>query len=344
VSHLCLHLEAKRKEILGALSERPIPYDAVLRSWIVTNPFDAVELLRNSSFRVAEIQPALELIQRKYSIELPNVTFAASVLPLLLEGDAHATMRRKIAGFLTARRTIISKNVSSLVEACFHKLHESSDVEIVEEILTPLVVTLSAEIVGTGQPLPFTRLLLVQLFDRFVSISKLKQIEAELGKIRNIIQASVCPEDEGLVLTLLIMGRDPLLASLAEALRHVFQRNLGQRLDSVTYPDFPPETGVPVAERIAQTDLAHNGTCLSGGDRIRVYLQSLSYSGAKAHPGLIFGVGAHSCLGRSMSLELWSAITRKLATIPRAIDVVESSYVESNIMVMPQNLRIRLSP
>jgi cytochrome P450 len=78
---------------------------------------------------------------------------------------------------------------------------------------------------------------------------------------------------------------------------------------------------VPFVERIVAEPFEYQGTTFRQGERIRILLQSFQYSGNPADRMRLFGAGIHACLGRQLSLEIWSLVTNRLAKIDARVDI-----------------------
>ena len=64
----------------------PPYFDTRLKLWIVLNPEAVSELLQNERLMVPEIGDALTTLEKRYSVNLPNLKRIASELPLLANG------------------------------------------------------------------------------------------------------------------------------------------------------------------------------------------------------------------------------------------------------------------
>ena len=138
-------------------------------------------------------------------------------------------------------------------------------------------------------------------------------------------------------------ARKPLAGTLGESLHQIFLTNRGRLLSEIDYPKTPPTTGVPFIERIVAEPFEYEGVALRKGERIRILLQSFQYSGEPADHIRIFGAGIHACLGRQLSLEIWSLITSKLSEIAACVEILDYALREEDyVFVYPARLLIGL--
>jgi cytochrome P450 len=266
-------------------------------------------------------------------------------MPLLMDGPEHENMRRRMAAFLAGRRMAIAARLPALVEQHFLPLRDTVEIDLAEACLLPFVRDMFSEMVEANSPIAFQRIAITRIFDRYIGLGTIKMVERELAELRASVTgacaAAVARGDEDMLVALLVLGRDSLLATLASSLYAILAAHSGERLDSIDFPDFPPETGVAIAERLVRESFNYNGSQFAAGDRVRLYLQSLNYDASPGVQKLIFGAGPHSCLGRHMSLDVWPAITGWLKSSPRAISGIECSYSDNQIFVMPERLVLR---
>ena len=72
-------------------------------------------------------------------------------------------------------------------------------------------------------------------------------------------------------------------------------------------------------------------------------LQSFAYSGGQDDAGRIFGAGAHACLGRQLSVDLWSAFTRRLSQSSARVAILDYALRKNDyIFTYPAKLSIAL--
>jgi hypothetical protein len=211
-------------------------------------------------------------------------------------------------------------------------------------VLSPIVQDLFGRLVeledGGSR---FERLTATRLFDRFVSVSWLRRMDEQLGGIRQSVRARHPAEREAVLLNVVVLGRDSLVGSLGVSLATILRSQAGRPLEQMSFPVMLPETGVPMAERIAVDDFDLCGVSIRQGEWVRLYLQSFSYSKDAAQQMLIFGVGAHSCLGRQITLDVWTQITKWLALLPRRVEIAPFEYCASNIFAIPDKIEATLT-
>lgn len=343
---LDLHLREDRSTFFRDGIGRPIFYDPAARRWIVTNGDQVVALLRDPRLLCPNAVAGLMRLQRKYAVSLPNLAFAATHVPLLNEGAPHLAMRRALSRYLDDTRGRMADAGRALAERHLALLEREREIELVSDVLVPLVRDYFSELAGLPSRLPFRVAITTTLFDHWVTLKSLLAAEAELAELRRVIAEALGPamtaEREHLIVAVSILGRDSLLATLAEGLRLLVGANPGRRMDEIAYPAGPPDTGVAIAEREAGEAFDYGGARFKRNDWIRFYFHGVTHGPGRANANLMFGTGAHACLGRYLSLDLWRSIAETLATIPRRVELVDFAYRRNRVFVMPQTVRLRL--
>jgi hypothetical protein len=57
----------------------------------------------------------------------------------------------------------------------------------------------------------------------------------------------------------------------------------------------------------------------------------------------VFGVGAHTCIGRQLALDLWPMITARLKALPWTIVATDRTYLRNQTFTMPAGVTVRLA-
>ena len=127
------------------------------------------------------------------------------------------------------------------------------------------------------------------------------------------------------------MGFETLMTMLTEGLVSAIGK-CSRDIDShAVLPDHPIETGVPVSYRRIVSDLEISGHEFKAGDLLRLQLQTLGYVPREADRIWIFGAGLHSCVGKQVSLRIWTEFKRafdvlRLRGAVKSYEVATSHY------------------
>jgi cytochrome P450 len=183
------------------------------------------------------------------------------------------------------------------------------------------------------------------IFDRMMGLRRRQQLDSDIGRVRAAIRGALPDEadedDEGVRVALFILGNDTLSGTLGESLYTVLRQNPGRRLNEISYPELPPETGVPFAERVVTEAFVFDGVQLAPGDRVRLYLQGFQYSDRPGDRSRIFGTGLHACLGRQLSVEIWRTLVERLSTTTLALDVLSyAARTDDYVFTAPETLLV----
>jgi cytochrome P450 len=306
-----LHVAPDRRERFAALAPKVWLESSLLRTWVIAEPGLIVELLRDPRAVILSIDDMVGTIERNYAVEFPHVRFAARHLPLFLEGAPHAERRRSFSKYLAARLAALEARLPGLVDHHLRPLRNAGGIDIVSDVVGPLVCEVTAIFVGRPSLAATDALDLLDLFALNKSLARFKDLERRVGQTIEFLKAGK-EDDESLGnrFTSLVMGLETLKAMLVEGLRSAFACESGMEDGPVILPVHPIETGVPISYRRADADFALAGHDFARGDLFRLQLQTLGYVSRQADRKWIFGAGAHSCVGKQASLLIWAELKR----------------------------------
>ncbi len=345
---IALHRSEERGTFFPEASARPIFFDATIKAWVVASARQCEAILLSPHLSVSPYRLVYEdMARRNPHFAFPNLLFAFKYIPMCVNGDEHRSARRRIAEFVAGRKSIASAAAQDIVDRWVGKLAGSAQIELMEEVLQPMVKEFLAALIGTEA----TGLIhgASAVFDRMMGARKRRKLDDELGAIRVRIRHTIGPngseEEEGIRLALFVLGNDALAGGFGESLYQVFRANPERLLSEIDYPAVPNETAIPFVERIVTEPFECEGVAFRKGDRIRIMLQSFLYTGDAADRVRVFGAGIHTCLGRQLSLEFWSVFTRRLSQITARVEILDYALRDEDyVFTYPSKLLIALKP
>lgn len=283
----------------------------LLRTWVIAEPALIVELLRHPQAVILSIDDMIGAIERNYAVGFPQVRFAARQLPLFLENELHAERRRSFSKYLAAKLTPLDARLPALVEQHLAPLRNRGKIDLVSQVIGPLVREITAIFVGRPLGSEVETLNLLDLFALNKSLARFTDLERRVGQaIAYLGPANEDVETLGNRFTALVMGLETLKAMLIEGLRSAFAQEIPGNGSTAILPSYPIETGVPISYRKAASDFVIAGHEFAQGDLFRLQLQTLGYVSRQADRKWIFGAGAHSCVGKQVSLRIWEELKR----------------------------------
>src|SRR5262245_25877358 len=112
-----LHSAPDRRTVFAELAPRVWREDDVLRMWVVADPRLIQEILRSPQAEFLDLAKILAAVKTKFGAELANIEYACSVLPVLVQEDAHPTVRRQFAAFLSGRLADLDVELPGIVKS-----------------------------------------------------------------------------------------------------------------------------------------------------------------------------------------------------------------------------------
>ncbi len=342
---LTLHRDEARHAFFEEHSSSPPFFDTAMGCWIVANPRHIEQLLLEPRLGPADYAGPYEQLTRKRGLPFPNIQFASRHLPFCLEGAEHQQSRRRVAGLLSLRRAAAVEEMEDFVDRAFSVFDRGGTVELMSEVIAPLVLHAIRSVADARFMGADDFMASAAFFDRMLGPKKRLQLESRLGAIRSKLRDSIdgiSQDEEGVRLTLFLAGYETLLGTLGESVHWVLRQHQAARLCDVPFPDFPPQTGVPIIERRVAESFEFAGVRLSAGERLRFYLQAFTY-GDEPKAG-IFGLGPRTCLGKQLSLEAWRIVTGALMRKPTRFRILEYEARSDNyIFTCPKTLLLEAS-
>jgi cytochrome P450 len=344
---LTLHRDERRHAFFRAGTSEPPVFDRALGCWIVSDPALAEAFLQDPHLEVSSYVDAYRELERKSGHSFANLIFALGYVPFCLNGSAHREVRRGMAQYLRGRRSAIADRVPVLIDECLSVMRSAGELDMAREVIRPLAARFMLAVAGVEADWRKVGRI-TAVFDRLLGIRKRLRAEADVNTLRELVRQSLTPEEgtdeEGQRLAIVILGMDSLFGTLGESLARTFRTHSGRRTGEMAFPDVPIETGVPHVERVVAEPFARAGVAFKRGDRIRILLQGFSYSEQVSDHLRLFGVGIHACLGRQLSLDLWSGLTAGLAGLNRRVELLDHVMrSEDYVFACPEKLLIRLS-
>lgn len=316
--------------------------DDLLRMWVVTDAGLVVRILRSPFTAISDLNEVLAAVKAKYGVELPNVDYACGVLPVLVQDDVHPTIRRSFATFLAGRLTELDTRLPGLVKSCLAPLACKGSVNIVAQVVNPLIQKIFSIFLKSDMPSEFLTIHVTEILSFKAMVSHLRNLDARIAKTLSYLQATTPDQEEiGWKFICLVFGVDSVAMMLAESLVTAL-RGTDPACSAARLPEFPVETGVPVSHRRAKTDFEIDGHKFAAGDLLRLQMQSLGYSQLAENRKFIFGAGAHSCLGKQVSLRIWEAFRREFNALNVKARVVDYRLTPSHYIIFHDSVQVEV--
>lgn len=338
-----IHSAEDRHAVFAGASAGIWREDDLLRMWVVTDAGLVVRILRSSFTVISDLNEVLEAVKTKYAIELPNVDYACGVLPVLVQDDVHPMIRRSFATFLAGRLAELDAKLPGLVKSCLAPLARKGRVDIVTQVVNPLIQKVFSIFLKSDMPSEFLTIHVTEILSFKAMVSHLRNLDTRIARTLSYLRATTPDEEEvGWKFICLVFGVDSVAMMLAESLVTALREIDPARPAAARLPEFPVETGVPVSHRRAKSDFEIDGHKFTAGDLIRLQMQSLGYSQLAENRKFIFGAGAHSCLGKQVSLRIWEAFRREFDSLNVAGRVVDYRLIPSHYIIFHDSVQVEV--
>lgn len=311
-------------------------YAEQLKRWISTHPDTIKKILCDERFSV--IYYEFEKIATRFDIAMDEMIKVRPYMPLSFDGPKQLDLRKKIALLIAQQTDDALVYFENQIETQLnHLMKDNAVFDIQSDILKPVIQNTIVRLANCKNPKHINIDSLASIFDETASISSRKSLNDTIYQCKTNLEKND-EDDIYFKIAFISMGIDSSLGTLSESLLSVLIKNKDIKLSAIDWPHQIPSTGVPVIERIANTDLEINNIQITKGERVRLYLDAAGYQNETPpnYASLYFGSGNHACLGASISKKFWMIFIKHLAkfhacmkieeVLPRPHDNVFNTY------------------
>ena len=322
-------------------------FEPATRAWIVSDPEQARDFLTSPNLSVPPYADDVARISKRFSVDLEATSHALGQLALANNGATHANLRRRMTEFLTGRQPAAKAWFRDDLRGLLEPFFRPGRMEAMSAVVEPMVAGLMGTLVGAAGIPETEHESPSLLLDRSAGVPRRQRINRGIEELRQHVRehlgSSYSEADIDLRVAGLVIGKDPVAGSVAYSLTDIFTANRGERLCDVAFPDGPVATGVPHVERIVETSFEYAGQQFVAGQNVLVVLQSLEYVEGEIDSHRFFGAGLHACVGRPISMALWRAMIKILATSPLRVNVLGTvPKSDNNAFATPLSVDLEL--
>jgi len=282
------------------------------------------------------------MLGERLGFDVSEILRAIEAIPLCLRGAAHAERRKRLAELIARAAgsidAFVAEDLGGMVQAAFAPGRH----DVMTDFVHPCVDRIIACTIEIApQTAPDT--MISKIFSQSIGVAKRRRMNRELGELRGRLGAAfpeLGPDEIADRVALSILGTDTLRGTFGCSLHALFEG--GPARDAVRrYRDIPPRTGVPYIDREALCPGEVEGAGHAAGAAFRACLGALE-GGADRDRVRFWGFGAHLCLGRKMSLQVWQGITAELLRLAPRVRVLEYGLLRDDVFAIPGRFEIEV--
>ncbi|MGF1562290.1 MAG: hypothetical protein ACFB3T_08955 [Geminicoccaceae bacterium] len=302
---------------------------------VITAPAEVSQILRDGRFSAVQYAARYAELADRLGLDFSTILFTLAHIPLWQAGEAHRTTRQRMAALIGARTPAVRAALADIVERNLGQLQQPGHHDVLRAVLVPLVDDVLSVLMEIDLDLDADSTI-SRIFSQTIGIAKRKRLEADLRLIRAKIEARFADLDDddiGARMAMAILGRDPMIGTFGCSLHARWQGDAAPPADPAG--DVPCRTGVPFVDRHADAAVCLGGASVHPGDLFRLWLTAFEPCDDPRERALLFGAGAHTCLGKPLGLELWRAMTGYLQANRRDIRVTRFALRRDDIFHYP---------
>jgi hypothetical protein len=283
-------------------------------------------------------------IAKALGFDVSEVVRVAKHIPLLLRGTAHLETRKRLAVLIATGARPARKATEELLPTMISDLLKPGSRDVMQHLVNPFVGKIMSAMVGLELQLAGDTMI-SRLFSQNIGVSKRRRMNTEFGSLRAQIEAKMPDLTEievGDRVALCVLGMDSLRGTLGCSLHEILSAGSSQNIDTVT-ATHPPRTGVPFVDRQAINPVELESKNHAAGTTFRAWLDTYECASSSRSRQRLFGFGAHTCLGRTLSLEIWKTTTDALQQNPATVEILEYDLRRDDVFHIPENFKIEVS-
>jgi hypothetical protein len=261
--------------------------------------------------------------------------------PVFLDGEKHQKVRKVMAKRISETKdSQLAASQATLLTLCTTLFRPGAEIDLVADFCQPLWRSISSTIV----PFSETILELVDavpaLFSPHLSIRERAKINA---RIAAFLETHCTHSDDNLLLLCLAsLGARPFVGTMGLSIWDAFQAHPGAKMSEMAWANMFTSSSLTFVGRIFSAPSKQCPYSLETGDRVRCFTQSRLYSPEENRIAL-FGFGAHTCLGKSISEKIWKLVVAAFSQVDLRVDCrsIEMSPYNDPFQ-MPASIKVAL--
>jgi hypothetical protein len=262
-------------------------------------------------------------------------------LPVFLDGEKHQKVRKLMAKRISETKdSQLAASQATLLALCTSLLRPGSEMDLVPDFCQPLWRSISSVIVPCSEIMVELVDAIPALFSPHLSIRERAKINA---RIAAFLEAHCAHSDDNLLLLCLAsLGARPFVGTMGLSIWKTFQTHPGAKMSEMAWPSMFTSSSLRFVDRIFSAPSKQCPHSLQTGDRVRCFTQSRLYSPEENRMAL-FGFGAHTCLGKSISEKVWKLVVAAFSQIDLRVDCrsIEMSP-HNDPFQMPASIKVAL--
>lgn len=305
--------------------------------------FDGIaQVLGGPEFEPVTYAERHRMLGARLGFDVSEILRAIRAIPLCQRGAAHAETRRRLAGLIAEGSGRVAEFSATELPEMVRRLFEPGRHDVMGEFIHPCVDRILEGTIGLAPQAPGDTVI-SRVFSQSMGVARRRRMNSELGALRARLseafpQMSTEETDDRIALS--ILGTDTLRGTIGCSLHAVLTGGAdgGPRRD---HASLPPRTGVPYIDREAMVPTVVEGQAHDAGVTFRACLEALE-AADMAGRMRFWGFGAHTCLGRRMSLQVWRGITAELTRLAPQVEVTRYTLARDDVFAIPDCFEIEV--
>lgn len=263
-------------------------------------------------------------------------------LPVFIDGDVHQRIRKAMAKQISKTKVCQFAASREMLAILFERVfRQNTQLELVGDFSQPLWRAISASIVPPHNEALDLVDEIPALFSPVLSIRERIRISDKIGDYLSAHPEEV--DDRLILLCLAALGARPFVGTLSLSLYEIFKSNPKARMCDIAWPQLYPSSSLRYVDRICGREREVAKSEFLPGERVRCFTQSADYSNEENMHAL-FGFGAHTCLGKSISEKVWGLLVETFSRSDlRAEPLAITMSPHNDPFLMPAQIHIALT-
>lgn len=296
-----------------------------------------MDVFTSPNFGVAPYGRGYADLAARTGRKFAGIEFALEYLPIAHDGERHAFLRDYASKYLQSKNAILRESRQARTLEHAQVFDSPGSYDLVLELISPLVADIIFDLTSVRFEIsPST------IMSRALSLRKRQALDAEIARIKAQIEILVPGADRdeiGIRVAFAILGNDATMGMLANNLFDVFNDHPSVPLCDIEWPQQPNLTAITTIDRASKCPFYNGGTDVPADATVRMWIELAMEAGDAM---VMFGAGAHVCLGKGFALALWRDLTKALQSKSTAVKSIVKGPQTNRMFELPDSMAIEV--